>query len=177
MVHLSTSRIFQLAPSRWGSIDPRRKNRIKTTAKRTPEEAWKLADFAHLTSIPDWWKLTPVAKKKHVTKTHKHTHTHLPLYKFRANFFCENSFQRSFFGFNFFQGPESCFKNQVPKSTSIYQMILFGCKEHPASPPSTVSQAIQSLENKSPSSFASPDANYFFRANATTKPAFLNKKE
>lgn len=78
MVHLSTSRIFQLAPSRWGSIDPRRKNRIKTTAKRTPEEAWKLADFAHLTSIPDWWKLTPVAKKKHVTKTHKHTHTHRP---------------------------------------------------------------------------------------------------
>ena len=74
---------------------------------RTPEEAWKLADFAHLTSIPDWWKLTPVAKKKHMSHRHTqtHKHTHLPLYKFGESFVCENSFQRSFFGIQIFQGP------------------------------------------------------------------------
>lgn len=146
MVHLSTSRIFQLAPSGWGSIDPRRKNRSskqRRSERRKRHENWLTLHISPQFQTDGNWLLS---QKKHVTQTHKHTH--LPLYTFRENFVCEKTlFKDHFSAFKFF-------KVQFPPT-----------------------QEIQSLDNKSPSSFASPDANYFFRANATTKPAFLNKKE
>lgn len=129
MVHLSTSRIFQLAPSRWGSIDPRRKNRIKTTAKRTPEEAWKLADFAHLTSIPDWWKLTPVAKKKHVTKTHKHTHTHTYLFtNFERTFFVKTLFKDHFSASIFSKVQSPALKTRCQKVQAFTKWFFLDAK-------------------------------------------------
>ena len=103
MVHLSTSRIFQLAPSGWGSIDPRRKNRSSKQRRNDAGRGMKIGWLctSHLNS-----RLMEIDSCRKKNMSHRHTNTHTYLFThFERTLFVKKLFSKIIFGIQIFQGP------------------------------------------------------------------------